>query len=430
MCRPAPQAVTISLCMIFAALGQRFCARINIRLEILPAQARQVGALDLAADCEFIADNAPQTLAQALQLIWLYDAGAGVLNHGRLDDVCGPFLVADLAAGRLDEVQAQSLVVELWRRIAERASVFNGRVIIGGQGRRNPAAADTFAHYAIRATELVNEIEPQLTLRICDTQDPALLQRGLDAIGAGRTFPMLYWDEANIPAVQRAFGVSARRAESYLPYGCGEFILDHASVGTPNSIANALRVLHEVLFGIPLGSAQAIDAFDDPHSWPQFSSIHDIKLAFDQRVNELMKPCALWQRHTYAALEGEVSLLAPSLLMDDCLGRGKSLLEGGVYHLGGTMELYGQTDTGDSFAAIEEVVYRKGYCSLDALRHALLRDFSDDEALRQRLLRSPSFGNDDERADRWAVAVHAAFSKACARHAAALGLDSFFGGCD
>ena len=55
----------------------------------------------------------------------------------------------------------------------------------------------------------------------------------------------------------------------------------------------------------------------------------------------------------------EVSFLFTSILMDDCISKGKALLDGGVRYLGGTNETYGNINTSDSLYAIKHLVFEK-----------------------------------------------------------------------
>ena len=113
-----------------------------------------------------------------------------------------------------------------------------------------------------------------MTLRFYDGQNPALMQKALDVLGEGRTYPMLYNDDVNVPAVQNAFGVSREEAEHYLPYGCGEYALDHISFGSPNCSFNLLKALEATLhngrdgrtgeaLGLALGEFRDFATFDD-----------------------------------------------------------------------------------------------------------------------------------------------------------------------
>ncbi len=135
-------------------------------------------------------ERPPKTLHEVVQLVWLYMLASGARNLGRLDVVLGPLLSADLASGRLaSEAQAEILIEDLWQRIAERRTVFNGRVILGGDGRLDRESADCFARLSLKVTRRLKLTEPQVSLRLGKSQDPEFLQLGLDAIAEGGTYP-------------------------------------------------------------------------------------------------------------------------------------------------------------------------------------------------------------------------------------------------
>lgn len=92
----------------------------------------------------------PETFHEALQLFWLYALLAGVINYGRLDDFLGPYLAADLESGRLTEDEAYDYIHSLWTMIENRRTTVNGRIIVGGKGRKHPKEADIFMRIALK----------------------------------------------------------------------------------------------------------------------------------------------------------------------------------------------------------------------------------------------------------------------------------------
>ena len=146
---------------------------------------------------------------------------AGVHNYGRMDVAFGPLLARDLDAGRLDRRRRPSALLEsLWRLMAARRTIYNGRVIVGGAGRPDPESADRFARLALEATRRVNEVEPQLTFRFDRDTDPELMALAYDVIGEGRTFPMLYNDDGQRPrGGDRPSECRSPRPSSTLPLG-------------------------------------------------------------------------------------------------------------------------------------------------------------------------------------------------------------------
>lgn len=258
---------------------------------------------------------------------------------------------------------------------------------------------------AMEATRQTRDILPQLSLRFYEGQDPALYTKALDVLGEGNTFPMLYNDDVNIPSVAKAFGVNTIEAEGYTPYGCGEYILYHRSYGTPNGLINLVKVLETILFrgtdpwtGKPWGRD-----FGAPDELDTFEKLWD---AYAGQVDYFMRHLALQQEVTYNVAAEEASFLYLSILYDDCLSAGKPIFAGGIRHLGGTIETYGNTNAANSLLAIKKVVYEQKTVSLKTLVEAISTNFSGYETLRNQLLQCPKYGNDSAEADAMMARVH------------------------
>ena len=353
-----------------------------------------------------IRNDRPETFVEALQLFWLYALLAGVINYGRMDDVLGPFLARDLRTGHLTESEAFSLLQSLWTMIENRRTTVNGRIIVGGRGRLDPESADIFTRIAMDVAHSCRYVEPQFTLRFDRETPDDIIDAALDAIGSGATYPTLYNDDVHIPAVMRAMRVDEKTAEQYVPFGCGEFVIQGQSVGTPNICINLLKILQIALNdgidpmdgidksdGVSLLPAEEIDSFDVLFS--QYKRLLDHY--FDLSIAS--------QLLSYDVMNQEVSFLFTSILMDDCVERGKAVLDGGIRYLGGTVETYGNINVSDSLAAIKKVVFEDQRVTLSALRDAVNRDFDGDMLLRRHLWEAPKYGNDNDEADTMANEV-------------------------
>ncbi|MGK7394158.1 MAG: pyruvate formate lyase family protein [Candidatus Cyclobacteriaceae bacterium M3_2C_046] len=347
----------------------------------------------------------PSSFREAIQLVHLYALMSGSLNYGRMDDYLGEFLIKDLAEQKINRQEALDLLVAFWSKIIERGHVHDCRLTVGGKGRENPEAADHFALLALEASEITNDVLPQLSLRLHQDMDQQLKQKAFDLLEQGLTFPMLYNDEVNIPAVSKAFQVDLQEAEQYIPYGCGEFILDHRSVGSPNGIINLLKALEITLHhgkdpvsgqikGISAGKIRDFNDFDQ--LWQ----------AYQQQVDYFLEQLALQQDLEYQVAGKTAPFLYLSLLYDDCLPRGLGLFQGGVRYLGGTMESYGNTNTADSLLAIKKLVFEQKKITLPKLLEILQADFSGYEQEKSWLQNVPKYGNDDPEADQMARQVH------------------------
>ncbi len=354
-------------------------------------------------DLIYIKDHKPKTFHQALQLFWLYALCAGCINYGRLDIVLGPFLQQDLDNGTITWQEAYEDMHSLWTLIENRRTTVNGRIIVGGKGRKNVKACDTFTRLCLEVCRNTRYVEPQFTLRFDKNTPQDILDMAYDCIADGATYPTLYNDEINVPAVAYAMRLDETIAEQYVPFGCGEYVIQDKSVGTPNTLLNLLKILQ-------ISMNQGIDPMDHTYkAGPvQLKPIHELK-TFDAFYDQYKKLLDYYfdlsieaQVHSYTIMNQEVSFLFPSILMDDCIQRRKALLDGGVEILGGTNETYGNINTSDALYAIKTLVYDQKKYTIDQLNEAALHNFEGEESLRKELVKLPKYGNDIKDVDEMA----------------------------
>lgn len=347
-----------------------------------------------------IKEDVPHTFHQALQLFWIYALVAGVINYGRMDDVLGPYLKHDLDEGIIDEDDAYRYLKSLWKMIENRRTTVNGRIIVGGEGREHVEAADLFTRICLRVCKDTRYVEPQFTLRIYKNTPSDILDMAYDCIGSGATYPTLYNDEVNVPAVEYAMRVDQATAQQYVPFGCGEFVIQGKSVGTPNTLLNLLKLLNMTM-------NEGRDPMDQivksgpVHIPPlsSFTSFEDFYGVYKELLDYYFDLSVEAQFHSYEVMNEEVSFLYNSILMDDCIGRGAALLDGGVEILGGTNETYGNINTSDALYAIKTLVFEQHKYTLEEINTACLADFKGYEQLQKELKSVAKYGNDHTACD-------------------------------
>lgn len=350
---------------------------------------------------EHIKTDPPQTFHQALQLVWLYALLAGVINYGRLDDVLGDFLAQDLDNGTLTYVQAKAIVKSLWKMIENKRTTVNGRVIIGGRGRKNPKAADLFGRICLEVCKECRYVEPQFTFRIYEDTPEDMIDMAMNCLASGATYPTLYNDCTHIPGLMNCMRVNEKEAEQYAPFGCGEMNLVGMTIGTPNSIINLTKTLNIALNEgfdpydglykagpVKLKKLEEITSYDDFYE-NQYGKLHDYYVDL----------CAEAQVNSYKLLNENVSFLYNSILMSNCLEKGKSLLDGGVRYLGGCCETYGNINCSDSLFAIKKMVFDEKKYTLREINDALLVNFVGYDYMRKDLLNCSKYGNDIDEVD-------------------------------
>ncbi len=371
-----------------------------------------------------IGDQAPRCFREAIQLFWLYALHAGTWNYGRLDVALGPFLVADLESGLLDEAEALELLCSLWHLMNAYDNQYDNRLIVGGKGRPQEPSADRFALLAIEATRRVRKNQPQLSLRCYRGQNPELWERAMQAIGEGCTFPMLYNDDVNIPAVARAFGVSEQVAVDYTPFGCGEYVLGSFSVGSPNGVINLLKALEVTLHdGVDAVTGEVV--VPTAAKVEHMRSFDDLWSAYDKVVRYYVEALARQQKIEYDVASQEAPFAFISALTADCVDRNKGAFGGGSRYLGGTLETYGNTNTADSLHVIRELVFRQKQFTLHDLIEAIDSDFSGFEPVHLACRKVSKYGNDEAMVDAMACRVHEHICQVTAEQSQAVGLDSY-----
>ncbi len=399
------------------------CAK---ELETTQDLSRKHQMSDLIDALNAIRSEKPQTFLQGIQLSWLFSLCAGVVNYGRMDDYLGDLLVADLDAGRITERQAIHYIRSHYRLIEARKTTVNGRVVIGGKGRRNSETADVYCRLSIQAVRENQDTEPQFTLRIFKGMNQDIYRDALDAIGEGLTYPILYNDDVNIPAVMKSMQISEQDAKHYVPFGCGEFVLSGKSVGTPNTCINILKILNISLSG-------GTDFWDGKDKsggtkliQPEnITCFEDVMQNYRDLLDYYITLTSKAQAFSYDVMNQEVGFLFTSILTDDCIGRSKALLDGGVYKLGGTNETYGNTNAYDSLAAIKRVIFEEQKHSYQELIEALRVNFDGYDRMKFDLIQAPKFGNDDAYVDDIAVEMHEYICNGIKESAAKVGMDSY-----
>lgn len=361
---------------------------------------------------EHIKEHKPETFHQALQLFWIYALCAGVINYGRMDIVLGPFLKHDIDQGIISEDDAYRYLKSLWKMIENRRTTVNGRIIVGGVGRENVEACDMFARLCLRVCKDTRYVEPQFTLRFNKETPQDIMDMAYECIASGATYPTLYNDDVNVPAVEYAMRVDRKIAEQYIPFGCGEFVIQGKSVGTPNTMLNVLKILQLTL-------NEGYDPMDHVYragpvkvkALDEFQSFEDLYDQYKELLDYYFTLSVEAQTYSYQIMNEQVSFLYTSILMDDCIGRGKAVLDGGVEILGGTNEIYGSINASDALYAIKELVYKSKKYTLAQLNEAALHDFVGYEAIQRDLLDVAKYGNDDAGCDELANDVYEYIAK-------------------
>lgn len=389
-----------------------------------PTPARRKEMEDLAAALHELPERAPTSLLAAMQLCWLYGVMCPLVEFGRMDEYLGDLYCHDIDNGVITEAQALKMAQTYFYLIDALDDETDGRVIVGGYGRRNPENADRYCLVACEACRTVKEILPQFTLRFNKETPKAVWDAAMRCIGEGRTFPLLYNDEVLVPGVMKAFGVDRARAETYMPLGCGEIEFDHYSFGSPNGSVGTLKILELAVRG---GYDSIAGGYLAPKTIPlaECKSYEQFLENYKTLLHYFIAAQAHYEKYLYESIGQMHPFLMVSMLYDGCMEGGKALLNGGCRYLAGTMELYGNVNAANSLAVIKKLVFEEKTVSAQELVQAMDDNFVGHERLRRMVLDVPKYGNDIAYVDDIMVELHDWLCETTAAQADKVGLKSY-----
>jgi pyruvate-formate lyase len=359
--------------------------------------------------------RAPKHFYEALQLYWLYlliSGGKHLENQG-LDVAMGDILAADIDGGYITEEESIELVHGLWKMYTKHGDPAVCRITLGGRGRRNDKNADRFVMTAMEATRRHHERIPQLTYRFESTSDPALMTKAFDVLGEGCVFPMLYNDDVNIPGVMKALRVPEEDAVRYHPLGCGEYMLAGANPSLLNFGWSVPKTLEAAIYGGKDSRGRIMGPECTPLS--DESTYSDLMDNLQFQIDASAQICGRGHAINNSVIGSEMGYLLGSLLTDDCIARGKSMMDGGVRYDGSCIMAHGFTNTADALYAMKELVFDKKLFTLSELLEALEADFEGHGDILKKLKNQPKYGNDHEGVDSTLVDLWNRMNSACDR---------------
>lgn len=367
---------------------------------------------EIAAVCNKIAWDAPETFREALQLTFLchlsfYYEGRYAMAFGRMDQYLYPFYEKDVRTGILDRASARELLACTFIKLHE-VWYFGGddvcNIAIAGVKPEDDSPALNELSYAIlEAVGLCNIPGPNLSARLYRGVPEEFLDACLKVIGQGIGYPALMNDDVNIPALRR-MGYAEEDCRNYCMVGCIENFMQgkqppwsDGRFNTPLYLEYALNdgcsFLDGAQRGIKTGDAAG------------FTSMEQLMEAFERQLEAGAKAYVDNFNAANSALDAK-NFQSPylSCYCRDCIGRGLDINRGGaIYKTAHGACGMAIGNVADSLAAIEKVVFEEKKLTLGELRDILRADFEGHEDVRQLLLSAPKYGNGDPLPDRYAV---------------------------
>lgn len=365
-------------------------------------------------NCSFIAENAPETFAQGLQLIWLVHVcfvmdGRMAMAFGRMDQYLYDLYVSDVNSGRITKDKAVELLENVFIKILEYKNVCDGveyddvvNICIGGSDVDGNCEVNELSYCILEAVKNCNIPGPNLSARICENTPDEFLDECLKVIGTGLGYPALMNDEVNKKALLR-YGYDEEDVSDYCMVGCIENFITGKQMPWSDGRFDTPRYF-EYIFHNGQGDF-SISVGVNTGELSEIKSMDDFIEKFEKQLSVGVKKymTSFYAKNMYI---NEKNFTDPFLSCFDstCIERGLDMHNGGCkYPSVHGVCLMGVGTTADSLAAIEKVVFVNKQSTLEELRDALDSNFEGYEDLRKKLLAAPKYGNNDPFVDKYAV---------------------------
>ena len=373
----------------------------------------------IARICNHVPARAPRNFWEALQYYWFVHLGVitelntwDSFNPGRLDQHLFPFYRKELKRGSLSKERASELLQAFWIKFnnqpappkvgvtAEESGTYTDFALIntGGVNEDGSNAVNDLSYLILDVIEEMRILQPSSMVQISKKTPDSFLKRALKILKTGFGQPSIFNTDAIIQELVRQ-GKTIEDARNGGASGC----VETGAFGKENynltGYFNLTKIFEVTLnngvdpktkkkIGLTTGNPAKFSDFDELFNAykRQIKHFVDIKIEGNNIIERL-----------YAEYLPTPFL---SLLIDDCIAKGKDYHDGGARYNTSYIQGVGLGSMTDILASVKYNIFDKKHISIKELLSALKRDYRGYEPLRQRFLnKTPKYGNDDDYAD-------------------------------
>lgn len=387
--------------------------------------------MELAEICRYVPFHPARTFQEAVQSIFMVllavhmESNGHAISLGRFDQYVYPLYKKDIEEGRITKEKALEIIECFFIKCNELNKLrswpdtefFMGyqmfiNLAICGQTVEGKDATNDISRMCIQACRELKLITPSVSVKCFDGTTDEVLMDALEAtIEHKGGMPAFYNDKAFIK-ILRDMGVAEEDLVDWCPDGCIEASIpgkwDFAAKGPWLSIEKVLEI--------------TLNNGKDPATGTVFrkpdknivasSSMEDIFEEYKKTLKYFLDLNCLTE-HINDEVHVRYDLNAfRSSLVQDCIGRCLDLVEGGALYSADGGPTAGTISAGDALTGIEYLVFDKKILTMEQLLHACATNFEDESTTPtgkeiQMIMKNkvPKFGNDDDYADKWVVAI-------------------------
>lgn len=345
----------------------------------------------IAKTCAHVPECPARDFHEACQSFWFIqlllqvESSGHSISPGRFDQYMYPFYKKDIDAGKITVEQAQELLDCIWvklndiNKVRDEASAdgFAGygmfqNLIVGGQNVDGMDATNDLSYMCIEAAMHVPLPQPSLSIRVWNGTPQPLMIKAAALTRLGTGLPAYYNDEVIIPSIM-ARGLTLEDARDYCIIGCVEPQKGGKTDGWHDAaFFNMCRPM-ELVFSNGMDRGKQIGP--QTGDVAQMTTFEEVFEAYKTQQRYFIRLLVNANNAIDAAHAVRCPLPFQSCMVDDCIGRGKSLQEGGaIYNFTGPQG-FGIANNTDGLLAIKQLVFEEKKVTMAELRDAMNANF-------------------------------------------------------
>jgi pyruvate formate-lyase/glycerol dehydratase family glycyl radical enzyme len=379
--------------------------------------------------CRRVPEYPAETLHEALQSFWFIhlilnlESNSYAISPGRFCQYIYPFYQADLEKGDIDESRAQELINCLWIKFNEITVVKAGATAkasntyvdfqnlnIGGLRADGRDGTNAVSYFCLNALDALKLPQPQLSCLISSKTDKHFLMRACEVVRAGTGMPAMFNDDVKVISLLSS-GKTLIDARNGGVNGCVEVNAQGCDNMASTGYVNLVKCLELALNdGVSMTSGKQLGPRTGKVA--SFNTFKDVWDAFAQQLRAAVALKVSYDDAARQVFSEHCPVVFTSLVMDDCIGKGKDFHQGGARYNAPMMCGVGLGTLSDSLAAIQEFCFSTGQYRLSQIHEALMDNFVSQPLLQKQLWKNgPKFGNNDDRVDQLAADTVNLFSE-------------------
>jgi formate C-acetyltransferase len=392
---------------------------------------RKIELLKLVEISRYVPMHPARNFYEAVQSVFFLNVAMHLesnghsFSFGRFDQYLYPLFKKDVEEGSITREEGLEIIEAFFIKCNEfnklrkwdDTEFFLGyqmfiNLAVAGQTADGEDAINTISELCVEACANVKLATPSISVKCFEKTSDEFILKSINAMEEHKGGqPAFYSDKAFMRALDN-MGIAKEDQFNWVPTGCIEASIpgkwDFAAKGPWLNVEKIL----DIVLNNGNDPKTGYHFIDLPKDISEFTSTEEIFECYKSAVLYFIDLQVKTEK-----INDEIHVKCDinpfrSSLVHDCIGRGLDLVEGGSIYSADGGPTAGTISTGDAFSSLDYLVFTKKLLTMEQVLHALSTNYEDNtttptgnEIRAMFLNKAPKFGNDDERADKWTVAI-------------------------